>query len=184
MKKLRSNLTIIASKRFLRLLKDENPDLTLGSALTDVYPNEFKEKEVILNKSLLYRYFDFELEDEAVKHILESLEFKVEIKKDYFKVIVPTFRATKDVTIAADLIEEIGRIYGYENFVPKPVKMDLDFVKQEPAYDEGYIVKNYLATKYNCHEVHTYLWNKTSFLKEINITKDNVKLLGKRKIIF
>ena len=57
--------------------------------------------------------------------------------------------------------------------------MDLDFVKQEPAYDEGYIVKNYLATKYNCHEVHTYLWNKTSFLKEINITKDNVKLLGK-----
>lgn len=178
-KSLDPNLTIIASKRFLRLLKDENPDLTLGSALTDVYPNEFKEKEVILNKSLLYRYFDFELEDEAVKHILESLEFKVEIKKDYFKVIVPTFRATKDVTIAADLIEEIGRIYGYENFVPKPVKMDLDFVKQEPAYDEGYIVKNYLATKYNCHEVHTYLWNKTSFLKEINITKDNVKLLGK-----
>ena len=178
-KSLDPNLTIIATKRFLKLLKDENPNLTLGSALTDAYPDEFKEKEIILNKSLLYKYFDFAIEDEAVKHILESLEFKVEVKKDHFKVIVPTFRATKDVTIAADLIEEIGRIYGYENFVPKPVKMDLDFVKQEPAYDEGYIVKNYLASKYNCHEIHTYLWNKTNFLKEINVTKNNIKLLGK-----
>ncbi len=178
-KSLDPNLTMIAAKRYYKLIKDENPNLVIGSDITDIYPNEFLEKEVILNKNLLEKYLDFKMEDEMVKSILESLEFKVKVNKDHYKVTVPTFRANKDVTIPADIIEEIGRIYGYENFEPKAIKMDLSFYKDEPDYEEGYNLKNYLATKYNLHEVHTYLWNKTSFLKELNIVKNNIQLLGK-----
>ncbi|MDD2208129.1 MAG: hypothetical protein PHU45_02075, partial [Bacilli bacterium] len=169
------------AKRYYKLLKDENPDLIIASDLTDVYPNEFKEKEVILKKSLLTKYFDFVMPDNDVKSILESLEFKVKVNKNDYKVIVPTFRANKDVTIPADIIEEIGRIYGYENFIPKAIKMDLSFYKDEPSYDDSYNLKHYLATKYNLNEVHSYLWNKTSFLNDLNIEKDNIKLISKNE---
>ncbi|MDD4795542.1 MAG: phenylalanine--tRNA ligase subunit beta [Bacilli bacterium] len=180
-KSLDPNLTMIAAKRYYKLLKDENPDLIIASDLTDVYPNEFKEKEVILKKSLLTKYFDFVMPDNDVKSILESLEFKVKVNKNDYKVIVPTFRANKDVTIPADIIEEIGRIYGYENFIPKAIKMDLSFYKDEPSYDDSYNLKHYLATKYNLNEVHSYLWNKTSFLNDLNIEKDNIKLISKNE---
>lgn len=180
-KSLDPNLTMIAAKRYYKLLKDENPDLIIASDLIDVYPNEFKEKEIILKKSLLTKYFDFVMPDDDVKSILESLEFKVKVNKNDYKVIVPTFRANKDVTIPADIIEEIGRIYGYENFIPKAINMDLSFYKDEPSYDDSYNLKHYLATKYNLNEVHSYLWNKTSFLNDLNIEKDNIKLISKNE---
>lgn len=52
---------------------------------------------------------------EIVK-ILKSLEFKIEKKeKNIYTVAIPSHRATKDVLIEDDLIEEIARIYGYDN---------------------------------------------------------------------
>ena len=178
-KSLDPNLTMDATKRFIKLLIDENPNLEFGSNITDIYPNPFNEIEVVLNKSLLYKYMGFVIEDNIVENILNLLSFKVKVLKDSFKVVVPTFRATKDITIAADLIEEIARIYGYENFKEVPLTMDLTFGNKETTYDEEYEVKEYLVNKYNFHEIHTYLWNSTSFLKNINVNIDNVKLKGK-----
>lgn len=178
-KALDPNMAMIASKRFIYLLKKENPEMIFGSAITDVYPTVQKENEITLNKSYLYKYMGFDIDDQAVINILESLDFKVENNKDNFKIVAPTFRSTKDITMPADIIEEISRIYGYENFEHVPLKMDLTFMADEPVYDSEYEVKNYLATKYNLHEIQTYLWNKTSFLKKTNININNVKLLGK-----
>ena len=47
--------------------------------------------------------------------ILERLGFRVEQKKKLLKVEVPSWRATKDVTIAEDVVEEAVRIFGYDN---------------------------------------------------------------------
>lgn len=178
-KSLDPNLAMDGTKRFIKLLKGENPNLEFGSNITDVYPEVFKEKEVILEKALLYKYMNFEIEDSVVESILNLLSFKVKVLKDSFKVTVPTFRATKDVTIAADLIEEIARLYGYENFEEVPLNTDLTFSNPETIYEQEYEVKEYLVNKYNFNEVHTYLWNQTAFLKTIEVNLDNVKLMGK-----
>ena len=178
-KSLDPNMAELATKRFIKLLNDENESLELGSAITDVYPNVLKEKKVKLSKELLYKYMGFNIEDEKVKTILEALSFNVKVNKDSFDVTIPTFRATKDVTLDVDIIEEIARIYGYENFEFTPLKMDLTFAKKETTFEEEYEVKNLLATRYNLHEVHTYLWQKTSFLKDLDIKIENVKLISK-----
>lgn len=178
-KSLDPNMAMTATKRFIKLLKDENPDIILDSEITDVYPTVQTNNIIELEKNYLYKYMGFDIDDKTVIDILESLEFVVENKIDKFIITVPTFRSTKDITMAADIIEEISRMYGYENFNHIPLKMDLTFKNPEKTYDLEYEVKNYLATKYNMNEVHTYLWNKSSFLKKINVTIDNVKLLGK-----
>ena len=119
------------------------------------------------------------LEDETVRNILDKLGFKVEIEENYYDISVPTFRATKDIKIKEDLIEEIARIYGLENFEPKPLKLDLTITEHETIYNEEYEVKRLLATKFDMHEVHSYVWYDTDLLKELHIEKKNVKLLGK-----
>lgn len=178
-KSLDPNMAITATRRFIKLLFDENPDARYGSSITDVYPTKQGENEIILDKKLLYKYMGFCISDESVINILQSLDFIVKNMDDCFKVIVPTFRSTKDVTIAADVIEEISRMFGYENFEHVPLKMDMNFGNPEITYDLEYDVKSLLAMKYNLNEVHSYLWNKSSFLKKIGVSINNVKLLGK-----
>ena len=178
-KSLDPNLAITAARRFIKLLFDENPDACYGSAITDVYPTIQKENEIVLDKMYLYKYMGFRISDERVISILQSLDFIVKNNPDNFKVTVPTFRSTKDITIPADIIEEISRMYGYENFEHVPLKMNMNFGNPEKTYDLEYDVKKFLASRYDLNEVHTYLWNKSAFLKKINVDVQNVKLLAK-----
>ncbi len=178
-KSLDPNMTSVAIKRLVYLLKKENPDLEIASNLTDIYPQVVKEGEIVLDKKTLAIYMGCSLKDEEVKRILETLEFKVDIKDDAYYVTVPTFRCTKDIKIKEDIIEEIARIYGLENFSPKPLKLDLTPTEHETIFNEEYKVKEMLATKFDMHEVNSYIWYDTNTLKELNIVKDNVKLVGK-----
>lgn len=178
-KSLDPNMTDFAIKRFVYLLRKENKDLSIASNLTDVYPNPVKEEQINLDKKTLNIYMGKELEDNLVKTILESLGFQVTIEEDAYQVLVPSFRATKDIKIKQDIIEEIARIYGLENFTPKPLKLDLVPVEHETIFNQEYEVKKLLATKFDASEVHSYLWYDTSLLNTLGIEKNNVKLLGK-----
>lgn len=178
-KSLDPNMTDIAIKRLLYLLKKENPDLQVTSNLTDIYPEKLEEGHITLDKETLSIYMGRTLEDSDVTTILERLGFKVEVTKGAYEVTVPTFRHTKDVFIKQDLIEEIARIYGLENFTPKPLKLDLTIKELDTIFNQEYAVKRMLATKYDMHEVNSYLWYDTDLLKELNIDASGVKLLGK-----
>ena len=178
-KSLDPNMTALAIKRLAYLLKLQNPDMIISSNLTDVYPRPLKEEQIILDKKTLAIYMGKTLEDELVTNILEKLGFKVKVETSYYNVTVPTFRATKDIKIKEDLIEEIARIYGLENFTAKPLKLNLTITEHETIYNEEYAVKSLLAEKFDMHEVHSYIWYDTDLLKTLNITKNNVKILGK-----
>lgn len=178
-KSLDPNYADVAIKRYIKLLKDSDDKIEISSNLTDIYPNPLKEGHITLSKELLKKYLGFSLEEEKVVKILESLDFKVTTTDNSYEVIVPTYRATKDVTLPADIIEEIARIYGYENFAIEPLKLDLTFEEHENIFTKEYNVKKYLSTKYYLNEVHSYMWYETSLLKLLELQKDNVKLVGK-----
>ncbi len=178
-KSLDPNMTDVAIKRLAYLLKLENPEMEIVSNLTDVYPTKVESEEIILDKKTLATYMGIVLSDEVVVNILEKLGFKVSVSDKSYSVVAPTNRSTKDIKIKEDVIEEIARIYGLENFNPKPLKLDLIPKDLDPVFDQEYKVKRMLAEKYNMHEVHSYLWYDTLTLKELGILKDNVKLLGK-----
>ncbi len=178
-KSLDPNMTDIAIKRLVYLLKKENPLMEIASNLTDIYPKKLEEEEIILDKETLKVYMGVDIPDKEVQEILELLGFKVEVKSDLYKVIVPTYRCTKDIKIKQDLIEEIARIYGLEKFNPKPLKLDLVSLEHENIFTQEYEVKSLLASKFDMHEVNSYIWYDTSLLKDLGLEKDNVKLLGK-----
>lgn len=180
-KSLDPNMTDLALKRLLYLLHQENKDLKIVSNLTDIYPKHYEEGHISLKKKTLETYMGRVLEDKKVKEILESLEFKVEITKDTYEVTVPTFRHTKDVFIEQDLIEEIARMYGFENFEAKPLKLELSIKEHETVFSEEFKIKKILATKFDMHEVNSYIWYDTALLKELGIEPKGIKLIGKQE---
>ena len=178
-KSLDPNMAELAIKRLVYLLRECNPDMKIGSNLTDIYPNPLKEGIIVLDKKTLSIYMGKTLDDDVVKNILEKLEFKVTVKENEYEVVVPTNRCTKDIKIKQDVIEEIARIYGLEEFSPKPLLLPLTPIEHENIFGLEYEVKRLLATKFDMHEVHSYLWYDSNMLHNLGIEKNNAKLLGK-----
>lgn len=176
-KSLDPNLCDFALKRLLFLLQKENSDMQVLSNLTDVYPNKLEEKTIILNKETISRYTSIKVSEEEIKKTLEALGFKVEVLDESYQIIVPTFRATKDVTMDADIIEEITRMYGYDNMQEIPLCGDDTAIVHENTWEQEYEMKNYLATSFNLNEVHSYVWYEQDMLNKLGIVKDGIHLL-------
>jgi phenylalanyl-tRNA synthetase beta chain len=107
------NITIFALKRALQLLQD-CCGAKAASQITDVYEHEFPKKRIELFYSYLDSLIGKKIERKLIKIILQSLEIEIlEESSDALIVQVPTNKV--DVTRPCDLVEEILRIYGYNN---------------------------------------------------------------------
>lgn len=179
-KSLDPEMAIIAAKRFSYLLKEQNPEMKYASNLTDVYSKKYDKVTVTLKKKKLRTYIEKEIPETEIIGILESLGFNVTSDEENYLVDVPSYRATKDITMDADIIEEISRMYGYENMELIPLKLDLTLTEHENVYDKEYEIKKFLSSYDNLHEVHSYLWYDAEFLKENNIEKSGVSILNNK----
>ncbi len=90
------------------------PEANVATDLTDVYPVVFPKVEIQLDPDLVRRFAGTDIKDTQINAILTSLGFNVKKSGKGFKVEIPTFRATKDISLPEDLVEEVIRIYGFE----------------------------------------------------------------------
>ncbi len=106
-------MTLYALKRASLLIK-ELAGGTISSELKDVYPNPLKPVNVVVSWRNIDRLIGKAIGKEAIKNILNALEFEIITEtNDGLHLNVPLYRV--DVTREADVIEEILRIYGYNN---------------------------------------------------------------------
>lgn len=106
----------VAIEKAAELLLQICPEAELEGAMTDVWTKEPEPIKIALSYERVNSYLGVDVSTEQVKTILDSLGFLIEKEsKEGLVLEVPSWRATKDVSIEADLIEEIGRIYGYDN---------------------------------------------------------------------
>ncbi|MCH2107541.1 MAG: hypothetical protein MK291_12975, partial [Planctomycetes bacterium] len=102
-----------AAAHLVRTLQSIQPEVTLPSAPVDVGDWEDPSKTVTLRGDFARSLLGVELTDEEMAESLSSLRFGVEVSDGALQVVVPSFRATKDVGEPVDLVEEIGRMHGY-----------------------------------------------------------------------
>jgi phenylalanyl-tRNA synthetase beta chain len=119
--------TVRALARAVDLLRQVCPGIRLVGGLVDNWREAPAPAPIELPMEWLVRKLGRPICSEEVRQILESLEFGVaEPAAGIFLVSVPTWRATKDITIKDDLLEEVGRMIGYANVPPvaplQPVK--------------------------------------------------------------
>ncbi|MBR2467020.1 MAG: phenylalanine--tRNA ligase subunit beta [Clostridia bacterium] len=178
-KMLDPELCRVATERLLALLFECDSGAKVISSFTDAYVKKYPTITLDFDKNYVNRYTGIDISNERIVKTLTGLGFGVKNNGDDFSVTVPSWRATKDVTIKADIIEEITRIYGYDNFEIKTSDSPLRPVRCEKRKSCEDRMKDVLVKNYRLHEVHSYIWSDSKKNAELGIeTPDNVKVIN------
>ncbi|MBQ4316251.1 MAG: phenylalanine--tRNA ligase subunit beta, partial [Oscillospiraceae bacterium] len=178
-KSLDPEMTVPAIARFVKLLLDIDSGTVITSSLTDEYAFKYDNVELSFDKLFVDRYTGIEIENDRIVKTLASLGFGVENEGDSFKVSVPSWRATKDVTMKADIIEEITRIYGYDNFAVNTAAVPLYPVRAAQEKTDEDRIKDILVRRFSLHETHSYVWAYYDEYKALGIDiEPNVELVN------
>ncbi len=172
-------MTVPAIARFVKLLKDIDGGIQVTSSLTDEYAERYDDVTLSFDKKFVDRYTGIEIDNATIVKTLTSLGFGVELENDEFTVAVPSWRATKDVTIKADIIEEITRIYGYDNFDIHTTATPVYPVRPDEEKTLEDKIKDILVKRFSLHEEHSYVWMYHDECKALGIDiEDNIKLVN------
>lgn len=172
-------MTVPAIARFVKLMTDIDSGVQVVSSLTDEYAFKYDEVKLDFDKAFVDKYTGIEIDNDTIVNTLSSLGFTVSLTDDDFSVIVPSWRATKDVTIKADIIEEITRIYGYDNFDIHTANAPLYPVRADVEKTDEDKIKDILVKRFSLHELHSYVWAYYDEYKALGIeVEDNIKLIN------
>jgi len=143
---------------FLNLLKNEIKSVVI-SGLTDKYIRKLDKTMIRVSHDFLYRRLGLKLPTDKILRYLDALGFSVNKDEGDFLVEVPYWRNTGDVSLREDIVEEVARMHGYENFPFTPPRVSLS----EPINQFSNVglerrIKEYLSIRCGLNEVVNYPW--------------------------
>jgi len=161
-KSLDPNQNTVALQRFALLIEQSGViDKTLGTIIScgaDMQPGHIE-----LTHAYIQDRLGINIEHSFIIKTLTKLGFECREHEGNYHITVPTFRATKDVLISEDIVEEIARLWGYNYIAPQLP------VHQAKPHDlrplqRLRIIKNMLAHSCGMTELSCYPFFDTSFL--------------------
>ncbi|MCD8118229.1 MAG: phenylalanine--tRNA ligase subunit beta [Lachnospiraceae bacterium] len=137
------------------------------TAFADDYRKKLVPAEIDVSYDWLDRRLGKHLTQEEISYKLGLMGFSVSFDGDNMHITVPTWRSTGDVSIKADIMEEVARMYGYENF--KADKITTTFTGAINQLDKSLVrsIEEYLAYRCGLQEVLTYPWMREEFVNAI-----------------
>ncbi len=127
---------------------------TVASNIIDIYPEPLLQKSISLSISKLNIHLGTNLGKEEIKKILTNLEYQISGEDvEYLTLLPPIFRT--DIYIPEDIYEDIGRIYGYENILPKLPYRELSATKENKEIKLKSRIRSILSNS-GCNELDTY----------------------------
>ena len=160
------NITIWALKRAAMLIK-EVAGGEITSEIVDVYPNPVADFKVEYNLKNAATFIGKEIPLNTIKKILEGLEIKV-VKEDSenLTLAVPPYRV--DVQRQADVVEDILRIYGYNNIeFSEKVRSTLSYSKKPDTHQIINLISDYLTSN-GFNESMCNSLTKSSYYKDLS----------------
>ena len=115
---------------------------TICDGIVDVYPGQQPLTEIQLRPERVNFVLGTTIETAEMVQILDRLGFDVDATGKVYQVVVPTFRS--DVTREIDLIEEIARVYGYDNIPTTLPKGDIPVPAPTPKTEARRRIKHFL----------------------------------------
>lgn len=150
----------------MQLFSQLYPEMKV-TGLVDEYPRHLKQAEIDVPLSWLERRLGKRLSPDEIKHKMELLGYSITFNGDNMHVVVPTWRSTGDVSIQADIMEEVARMYGYENFEAEPITTTFDGAINQLDKDLERRIKEYLAIRCGMQEIFTYPWMEESYVNAV-----------------
>ena len=161
----------------MQLFAELYPEMKV-TAFRDLYPNKLVRKEIDVELSWLDRRLGMRIPQEIVTRKLGTMGYEVTFTDTMMHIVVPTWRSTGDVSIKADIMEEVARMYGYENFEATPITTTFEGAINQLDWDLVRKVKEYLAFRCNMQEIFTYPWMTDEFVQALLPSTDGILALA------
>ncbi len=162
-----SELAGIALDRAAHLIQ-KLTGATVLKGVIDVYQEKESPKKIYLHLDYLKDFLGLKIDLKDIKRILKSLEFEIEKEEEgKIQVLVPSFR--RDVTIEENLIEEVGRIYGYDKVEPVIPFSGTKIIRNEDIYTEDNL--RLVFKELGFSEVYNYPFIGKNDKEDLNLTR-------------
>lgn len=174
-KTLDPNQNILAIRRFVKLQSQIDTSLQVNYPIIAL-GEQIEPKQIELNHEFIQTRLGVKIATDFVVDILTKLGFQVVVKHDLveqiiYQITVPTWRASKDINIAMDIVEEVARMWGYDKITPVlPSK-----ITQPGNLDKVFRIRQIrqLLASIGMHEVENYPFYDETFLQAIKWQPQN-----------
>jgi phenylalanyl-tRNA synthetase beta chain len=173
-KALDPNLCPVALARCLELIRETCPNAKVASQVVDNSNFKLDLGPLEFDLNWATKRLGEDLGKKKIVKILESLGFGADSSGAHLlSVSLPSWRATKDISIREDLLEEVARVYGYNNFkTSMPVsEMKAPEENEERKFERAF--KNLLATGAVSTEVYNYAFVGEEKLSKLKINPES-----------
>jgi len=169
-KSLDPNLCELAIKRILTLIKESCPNVEVISNVVDIKNFKLNQSLIKIDLEWVKQKIGIDIKDLQIINILKSLGFETNGGK-VLSVKAPSWRATKDISIPEDLVEEIARVYGYDNIKPEMPKVSMQAPEVNIERDFINKIKDILASA-GMSETYNYTFVNEEQLQKLQITSN------------
>ena len=167
-KSLDPELTMVALGRVVEFVSKVCPEAKVTSEVADIDNNPFSAITLEVSEQLINDRFGVAIPSKEIVDILQRLQFEVVNKKGKYTIKVPSFRATKDISIPEDIVEEVARIYGYDKIPLQLPKLEV----KEPIIDirvqAEREIKQWLTLGQSYDEVYSYPFTDQTWANILN----------------
>ncbi len=158
----------LSIKRFVRLLREAGQEPILRSQLACAGETGEQGRPLTIRKDIISRSIGISIPEERVCRILQSLGFGCREEGDDYRVIIPPHRSARDISIPRDIVEEVARIYGYDNINPAMPDIEMRPYVFNGESRKQYKIRRILSQAKGFAETHTYGWYDDAWLKRIH----------------
>ncbi|MBN1294999.1 MAG: phenylalanine--tRNA ligase subunit beta [Candidatus Latescibacteria bacterium] len=158
----------LSIRRFVWLLRDAGLDAALMSQLTCAGETGENPRPLNMKKDVITRAIGMNISDKRISGILASLGFGCNIYDDELQIAVPPHRSKRDISIPNDIVEEVARIYGYDNVTPSMPQIEMCPYSFNTEIQKQHKIRRFLSNAKGYTEVHTYSWYDDFWLKRLD----------------
>lgn len=169
------------------------------TAYGEVYDSKTECAKVDVSQDFLDRRIGTPLEESKIVDTLNYLGYDVEIiasgadeidpsirkysngepfNDKYYHVTVPAWRSTGDVSIRDDILGDLTRLIGYENFESKPFTVNFDSAVKQLDEELERKIKEYLSFRCGFYEIFTYPWVSDKYIIAAGVSTENAVRLA------
>jgi phenylalanyl-tRNA synthetase beta chain len=177
-KSLDPNMAEIGLRKAVSIIQELIPEATVVSEIVDMKKFKLDQGPIKLTWDFINNRIGQIIPKDQVLKTLKALGFEVKDTKKEITLKVPIWRATKDVSIKEDIIEEIARIYGYDNIVPVMPSVDIVVPETNQLRQLERTIKNSLKDNANANEIYNYSFVDREFLEKIKQPIDHVEVVN------
>ncbi|MBO5415994.1 MAG: phenylalanine--tRNA ligase subunit beta [Clostridia bacterium] len=161
----------------MQLFAELYPEMSV-TAFNDLYVKKLERAEIDVELEWLDRRLGKRIPQEIVAKKLGTMGYEVTFTDTAMHIVVPSWRSTGDVSIKADIMEEVARMYGYENFEATTITTSFDGAINQLGVDLVRRIKEYLAFRCDMQEIFTYPWMTDEFVNALMPSTDGILALA------